>query len=130
MTLDSVEYPAMREEVKYAVCALSDESFQHRVWGRGRPPNERCLYDFDEAFHTLLDDIDVYSDAEVLIGKIFVNEMELKAIQDLGASLLDVVAQTGRLGSFEQARASRLWPAVIDRAHRALTVIGMPADFP
>jgi hypothetical protein len=27
----SVQYPAMREEIKYAVCALSDEWFQAEV---------------------------------------------------------------------------------------------------
>lgn len=130
VTIASVQYPAMREEIKYAVCALSDEGFQVQVWSEGTLPRDNYLYDFDQPFHALLDDIDLFTSGESLIGKVLVNVTELRALEALGTALRNLVSDIGRSGSFEQACVSEYWPAVLETARLATSVIGRPPDFP
>ena len=115
MTAPFVEYPAMRDEIRYAVSALSDEAFQNEVWVRGNLPRDNYLYDFDAPFHTLLDDVDLFSDDTKLVGKVLASSVEAEALKFLGTALLDLVADIGREGTLEQARASARWPPCLRR---------------
>ena len=119
----------MRDEIRYAVSALSDEAFQNEVWVRGNLPRDNYLYDFDAPFHTLLDDVDLFDDTK-LVGKVLASSVEAEALKRLGTALLDLVADIGREGTLEAACASARWAAVLEKAQDAVIVVGSPSEFP
>lgn len=123
-------FPAMRDEVQYAVAALADEGYQRVVWQEGLSPRQPYAYDFDMACHALLDDIDVFGDPAKLIGSVLRDERELGALKHLGESLVSLIEDIGVTGTFERAVASAKWPPVLAAARKALAVIGRPTTFP
>jgi hypothetical protein len=55
--MSAVEFPFMREELLYAVKALSDIPFQVEIWIDLKWPRPNYVFGFGDPFHALLDDM-------------------------------------------------------------------------
>jgi hypothetical protein len=125
-----VRFPAMREEVQYAVFALSDEGYQDRVWHDNELPGPGYVYSFDMACHALLDDTSLLGDPKSMIGDVLVSSDELDALLRLSKALLEVIEEIGTTGTYEDARRSATWSEVVGWATDASELLGRPSSFP
>jgi hypothetical protein len=125
-----VTFPAMRQELQYAVRALADEDFQIMVWGQEVKPYSQFAYSFDMAFHALLDDSTVAEQEDDAVGTVLKDHQELMRIQELISAARRLIRDIGVKGSYAEARGQASWISVIEAAKRARSSIGDPPSFP
>jgi hypothetical protein len=125
-----IEFPQMRAELQYAVCALADEEFQEDAWSTQGSRDLGVTYTFDMALHTLLDDSIVADQGQAAAGTILTGNEELEVVQSLVEAARQVIAEIGLRGTFGDARTLPSWRVVVTTAQRAKSVLGSPPRFP
>jgi hypothetical protein len=107
----------LRDQLKSVLQALSDESFQERVWIRGKNGSPSSL---DFAFEVLFD-YQNFRDPAASVGWILYDEEERRSV----VAVLDAVDALGLRGSESASRClSHLgWSKVIEAARAALGVL-------
>jgi hypothetical protein len=128
--MSEVEFPFMREELLYAVKALSDVPFQVAIWIDGQWPRPNYVFGFDGPFHALLDDMPMDEWGLTAIGTVLVSEQELAVLLALTQQCVRVVAEFGTLCDFVDVYRTESWQRLVDVATAANAVLGDPVTFP
>lgn len=121
--LSQVSFPEMRRSVLSAVRALSDESYQRRVWIDRCYPQEGYYDDFSTNIHILFDDTLVLEDPASTLGTVLKCEEEVAAMVALASSVNDLLEREGGERVDAEYIASPLWGAVVRSASKAYDVM-------
>jgi hypothetical protein len=111
----TVQFPEMRARLGQAVDALTDPDFQERLWTRGERLSSAELA-FDDTLLFLVDELEMFG-PEGMVGRVLIDETELNAFTALTAAVEAVIDGIGKLGSFQDAKASgALWSGCVAKA--------------
>jgi hypothetical protein len=126
----SVVFPDLREQLKYATRALSDEPFQISAWVNGIMPFANYGFSFDDALNVVLTDVPVAAWGKEAIGDVLTSLREYEAMSELTNACVALVLDIGQFGTIEDARRSGAWREVVRAAQAATHAIGQPRSFP
>jgi len=122
----AVEFPEMRLRLRQAVDALGDAEFQERLWTRGERRSSSEL-GFDDTLLFLVDELEMCDRTE-LVGAVLMDDAELTAFTTLTVAVEAVIDATGKLGSFQDAKASgTLWASCVIGARELQLLLGRDA---
>jgi hypothetical protein len=122
----ALEFPEMRLRLRQAVDALSDAEFQERLWARGERRSSSEL-GFSDTLLFLVDELEMY-DRTVLVGTVLIDELELTAFTALTVAVEALIDAKGKLGSFQDAKASgALWASCVTNARELQLLLGRDA---
>lgn len=117
--MSDLRYPQMRLELIEYINALSDISYQNRVWVGGILEGPVVHDEFDYAIHFLYDDTSLASDPFSMIGEVLRNSMEAEKISTLIKAIDLVFDKYGtKLSDAEYLRKPE-WEAVVLAAQDA-----------
>jgi len=122
----SVEFQEMRSRLRQAVDALGDAEFQERLWVRGERRSSSEL-GFDDTLLFLVDELEMF-DRKELVGAVLTDEAELTAFTSLTVAVEAVIDATGKLGSFQDAKAAGVpWASCVTSARELQLLLGRDA---
>lgn len=116
-----VEFPQMRNEVISALEAVSDRTYQQRVWVDGIMPDCNYYDDLDLNIHILLEDINVCVDPVRWVGVVLLGN-EVGPLRELGVPFLAMIGDLGDVSDADYLADPR-WDEVIRLAQTALTTM-------
>jgi hypothetical protein len=127
-----VEYPEMRIEVIDAISQLADDNKQRLYWtNHVRAQKDGIHLNFDQIFHTLLDDVPFFLDKlDETLGCYVRNQIEADAVHRVVILLDRLLLRHGPLMTEEQALADRDWPEVVRLAKLAKLELERKFDVP
>jgi hypothetical protein len=120
-----IRFPQQRELLEAALRALSDPTFQQRVWiDRQMDPRDRWHHDFDQVVHTICDDLRFDTDPRGSVGNWTRDMTEATAVAAVAQGIDDLLRKYGKeLSDADYMRAPE-WRALVQAAHRALQTLG------
>jgi hypothetical protein len=118
----SVQYPAARSQVMFAVAALSDRDYQEQFWIKQEEPHPGCHDSLDMTVHTLFDDWAVLPNPREAIGAILVDGPEVERLQRLGKALKALIDDLTDRPDENYVR-DRHWSQIVEYARDALSAM-------
>jgi hypothetical protein len=119
----SVRYPEIRERLKTAARALSDEQLHDRLWLQG----QRASFaepGFDDALLIFVDELEMFGPGD-LTGNVLADEREETSLEALQESIRELIDQIGAHGSIRDALATGgAWSRVKRRAGELERLLG------
>lgn len=99
-----VRYPEIRERLRIAACALSDEELHERLWIQGQRRSDAEL-GFNDALLVFVDELDMFGAGD-LIGNVLADAREENAVAALQESIHALIDEIGNHGSIGDAIAT------------------------
>jgi hypothetical protein len=121
--MSTVELPAMRLQVRAALRALANPTYQSARWGL-MEPGVNYYDDLSINVHVLYDDCEVLPEPSRTIGTVLYED-EVPAFRTLESSLGPLLEELGDSPD-ETYLTDPRWPAVVRSAKRALEAMATP----
>lgn len=119
-----VQFPQQRELLEAALHALSDATFQQRVWIERKPdPRDRWHHDFDQVVHTICDDLLFDEDPSRTVGKWTRDMNEATAVAAVSRAIDRLLRKYGTTLSDADYMRAPEWPTLMRQAKDALDLL-------